>query len=56
MRPSVSPSAENPDLVFQETGESQAGTHSRLAKCDSRQTIRLGQTIQSGFSLQRSSS
>ena len=33
------PSVENPDLVFQETGDSQSLTHSRLAECGSRQAI-----------------
>ena len=27
-------SVENPDLSFQETGDSQGTTHSRLAECD----------------------
>ena len=33
------PSVENPDLVCQETGDSQSRTHSRLAECGSRQAI-----------------
>ena len=33
------PSVENPDLVCQETGNSQGSTHPRSAECDSRQTI-----------------
>ena len=37
--PSVCPSVENPDLVFQETGNPQSSTHPRPAECDSRQTI-----------------
>ena len=38
--PTVCPSVENPDLVFQETGDSQGPTHTRLAECGSRQGIR----------------
>ena len=34
--PSVCLSLENPDLVIQETGDSQCPTHSRPAECDSR--------------------
>ena len=37
--PSVCPSVENPDLVYQETGNTQSSTHPRPAECDSRQTI-----------------
>ena len=37
--PSVCPSAENPDLVYQETGNTQSSTHPRVTECDSRQTI-----------------
>ena len=37
--PSVYPSVENPDLVYQETGNTQSSTHPRLAECDSRQAI-----------------
>ena len=37
--PSVCPSVENPDLVSQETGNSQNLTHPSPAECDSRQTI-----------------
>ena len=33
------PSVENPDLVYQETGNTQSFTHPRLAECDSRQAI-----------------
>ena len=33
------PTIENPDLVLQETGDSQSQTHARLAKCNSRLTI-----------------
>ena len=33
------PSVENPDLVFQETGNPQGLTHSRPAECGSRQAI-----------------
>ena len=33
------PSVENPDLVFQETGNSPIPTHFRLAESDNRQTI-----------------
>ena len=33
------PSVENPDLVYQETGNSQRPTHPRLAELGSRQTI-----------------
>ena len=36
---SVYPSVENPDLVLQETGNSQGQTHSRPAECSSRQAI-----------------
>ena len=32
-------SVENPDLVYEETGNTQSSTHPRLAECDSRQTI-----------------
>ena len=35
--PSVCPSVENPNLVCQETGNSQSSTHPRPAECDSRQ-------------------
>ena len=31
--------SENPDLVYQETGNLQSLTHPRLTECDSRQTI-----------------
>ena len=37
--PSVCPSVENPDLVYQETGNPQSSTHPRLTECDSRQAI-----------------
>ena len=37
--PSVCPSGENHDLVFQEKGDFQSQTHSRLAECYSRQSI-----------------
>ena len=37
--PFVCPTVENPDLVHQETGNSQSSTHPRLAECDRRQTI-----------------
>ena len=37
--PSICPSMENPDLVYQETGNSQSSTHPRPAECDSRQAI-----------------
>ena len=40
--PNVYPIVENPDLVFQETGDFQGLTHSRLAECGSRQTIQAG--------------
>ena len=33
------PSVENPDLVYQETANSQSSTHPRLAECDRRQAI-----------------
>ena len=33
------PSVENPDLVYQETGNPQSLTHPRPTECDSRQTI-----------------
>ena len=36
------PSVENPDLVYQETGNSPSLTHPRSAECDSRQTIHTG--------------
>ena len=39
VRPTVCPSAENFDLVHQETGDHQSTTHSRLTKCGSGQTI-----------------
>ena len=39
IRPSVCPSMENPDLVYQETGYSQRTTHSRPAECGSKQAI-----------------
>ena len=39
VEPSVCPSVENPDLVYQETGNPQSSTHSRPTECDSRQTI-----------------
>ena len=35
------PSVENPDLVFQETGDSQSQTHSRLGECGCRQAIQV---------------
>ena len=41
VEPSVRPSMENPDLVFQKTVYSQRVTHSGLAECDSRQTIQV---------------
>ena len=49
---------ENPDLVFQETGDSQGPTHSRLAECGSRQAIQMRPDPfkQSGLSFQSSSS
>ena len=34
---SLCPSVENPDLVYQETGNTQSSTHLRPVKCDSRQ-------------------
>ena len=37
--PSVCPSVENPDLVYQETGNPQSLTHPRPDECDSRQAI-----------------
>ena len=37
--PSVCPSVKNPDLVCQETGNSQSSTHPRPAECDSKQAI-----------------
>ena len=37
--PSVPPSMENPDLVYQKAGYSQSLTHSRPAECGSRQGI-----------------
>ena len=37
--PSVCPSVENHDLVYQQTGYFQSLTHSRLAECGSRQAI-----------------
>ena len=37
--PFVCPSVENPDLVCQETGNSQSSTHPRPAECDSRQIV-----------------
>ena len=37
--PSVCPSVENPDLVYQETGNPQSLTHPRPTECDSRQSI-----------------
>ena len=40
----------NPDLVFQETGDSQSSTHSRAAECHGKLS-RLGQTIQTEWSL-----
>ena len=48
--PSVCSSVENPDLVYQETGNTQSSTHPRPAECDSRQTIK-----QNGPFTQRSS-
>ena len=39
VRPSECPIVENPDLVYQETGDSQSSTHPRLAECDSRKAI-----------------
>ena len=39
VRPIVSPSVENPDLVFQETGDSQVPTHLRPAECGNRQAM-----------------
>ena len=40
--PSVWPAMENPDLVLQETGNSQSLTHSRLDECGGRQAIQAG--------------
>ena len=37
--PSVCPFVENPDLVYQQTGNPQSSTHPRPAECDSRQAI-----------------
>ena len=37
--PPMCPSMENPDLVYQETADSQSSTHPRPVECDSRQTI-----------------
>ena len=37
--PSVCPSVEVPDLVYQETGNRQSSTHPRPGECDSSQTI-----------------
>ena len=37
--PTVCPSVENPDLLLQETGDSQGLTHSRPSECGSRQVI-----------------
>ena len=34
------PSVENPDLVCQETGNSQSSTHPKPAECDSRETVK----------------
>ena len=39
--PSVCPSVENLDLVYQETGNIQSSTHPRPAECDSRQAIQI---------------
>ena len=39
--PSLCPTVENFDLVFQETSDSQSPTHSRLAECGSRQAIQV---------------
>ena len=39
IRPSVCPSVENPDLVYQQTGYSQSPTHPRSAEHGSRQAI-----------------
>ena len=39
VRSSVCPSVENPDLVLQETGNSQSPTHSRPDECGSRPAI-----------------
>ena len=57
VRPSVSPTVENPDLVLQKTGISQGTTHSSLTECGSRQAIQAGpnQPKQSGLSFQSSS-
>ena len=38
----ICPSVENPDVVFQKTGDSQSPTHSRPAECGSRQAIHAG--------------
>ena len=40
--PSVCPTMENSDLVYQKTDYSQSSTHSRPSECDSRQTIQTG--------------
>ena len=47
--PSVCPSVENPDLVFQKTGYCQSPTHSRLAECASRQAIQAWPDHSNGF-------
>ena len=39
VRLTVCPSVEDPDQVFQETGDFQSLTHSRPAECGSRQTV-----------------
>ena len=48
--PTLCPSVEDLDLVHREASDSQSLTHSRPAKCGSRQS-RLGQTIQTERSL-----
>ena len=49
--PSVCPSVENPDLVYEKTGYTQSPTHSRLTECGSRKLSRLAQTIKTEWSL-----
>ena len=50
VRPTVCPSVENPDLVFQETGNTQGPTHSTPVGCGIKLS-RLGQTIQTEWSI-----
>ena len=49
VRPTMCSSMENPDLVYQKTGDSQSSTHPQSAKCYSRQAIQTGANHSNGM-------